>query len=154
MVAVAAGVLLLALGLAQPLGRPAALLAAAASAGPTSCSSTAGSPWSRRPWWRCWPRRSCRHPGVLAAVAGRRGRGWAAGRGGGVGQGDRALPGLVMLAVVLVAAAVRRDRAAMAMGLAGVATLVVAGGAWLAAVALPNWDRFQTSPGSGRRSST
>ena len=55
------------------------------------------------------------------------------------------LPELVMLAVVLVAAAVRRDRAAMVMGLAGVATLVVAGGAWLAAVALPNWDRFQTS---------
>jgi hypothetical protein len=51
----------------------------------------------------------------------------------------------VMLAVVLVAAAVRRDRAAMGMGLAGLATLVLAGGAWLAAVALPNWDRFRTA---------
>ena len=55
------------------------------------------------------------------------------------------LPGMVMLAVVLVAAAVRRDRAAMGMGLAGLATLVLAGGAWLAAVALPNWDRFRTA---------
>jgi len=51
----------------------------------------------------------------------------------------------VMLAVVLVAAAVRRDRAAMGMGLAGLATLGLAGGAWLAAVALPNWDRFRTA---------
>jgi hypothetical protein len=46
---------------------------------------------------------------------------------------------------VLVAAAVRRDRAAMGMGLAGLATLVLAGGAWLAAVALPNWDRLRTA---------
>ena len=53
MVAVAAAVLLLALGLARPLGRPAALLAAAASAGPTWSSSTAASPWSRPPWWSC-----------------------------------------------------------------------------------------------------
>jgi hypothetical protein len=52
---------------------------------------------------------------------------------------------MVMLAVVLVAAAVRRDRAAAGMGLAGLATLVLAGGAWLAAVALPNWDRFRTA---------
>ncbi|HEV2871119.1 MAG TPA: hypothetical protein VG409_06820, partial [Actinomycetota bacterium] len=33
----------------------------------------------------------------------------------------------------------------MAMGLAGLGALVLAGGAWLVAVALPNWDRFRTA---------
>ena len=55
------------------------------------------------------------------------------------------LPGLVMLAVILVAAASRRDRAALAMGLAGLATTVLAGMAWLLVVAIPNWDRFRTA---------
>ena len=50
-----------------------------------------------------------------------------------------------MLGVVLVAAARRRDRRALAMGLAGLATLVLAGAAWLVAVALPNWERFRTA---------
>jgi hypothetical protein len=44
MVAVAGAVLLLALGLVRPPCWP-----PPPSAGPTSCSSTAGSPWSRRP---------------------------------------------------------------------------------------------------------
>jgi len=55
------------------------------------------------------------------------------------------LPGMVLLAVILVSAAVRRDRRALAMGLAGLGTLVLAGAAWLVAVALPNWDRLGTA---------
>ena len=146
MVAVAAAVLLLALGLARPLGRPAALLAAASLGGAnlvlehgrlalveaTVVVLLAGAfVLATRAAWR---------PSLAA--------------GAGVGllvaaavsvKAIALLPGMVMLAVVLVAAAVRRDRAAMGMGLAGLATLVLAGGAWLAAVALPNWDRFRTA---------
>jgi hypothetical protein len=55
------------------------------------------------------------------------------------------LPGLVLLGVVLVAAARRRDRPALAMGLTGLATLLLAGAGWLVAVALPNWERFRTA---------
>src|SRR5215216_4581971 len=54
-------------------------------------------------------------------------------------------PGMVLLAVILVAAAARRDRRALSMGLAGLGTLVLAAVAWLAAVGLPNWDRLATS---------
>jgi hypothetical protein len=54
-------------------------------------------------------------------------------------------PGLVLLGVILVAAAARRDRRALAMGLTGLGTLVLAAAAWLAAVALPNWDRLATA---------
>ena len=146
MVAVAAAVLLLALGLARPLGRPAALLAAASLGGANLVLEhgrlalveatvvvllTGAFVLATRAAWR---------PSLAA--------------GAGVGllvaaavsvKAIALLPGMVMLAVVLVAAAVRRDRAAMGMGLAGLATLVLAGGAWLAAVALPNWDRFRTA---------
>ena len=144
MVAVAAGVLLLALGLARPLGRPAALLAAAALGGAnlmlehgrlalveaTVVALLAVAFVLATASWRASAPAAGAGVGLLVAAA--------------VSVKAIAPPGLV-LAVVLVAAAVRRDRAAMVMGLAGVATLVVAGGAWLAAVALPNWDRFQTS---------
>ena len=101
MVAVAAGVLLLASGWPGRWAASAALLAAASAlGGPTSCSSTAGSPWSRRPWWRCWPRRSCSPPG---RPGGRRlppGLGYAVAAAVSV-KAIALLPGLVMLAVVV-----------------------------------------------------
>ena len=146
MVAVAVAVLLLALGLARPLGRPAALLAAASLGGAnlvlehgrlalveaTVVALLAGAfVLATRAAWRPSPAAGT-GVGLLVAAA--------------VSvKAIALLPGMVMLAVVLVAAAVRRDRAAMGMGLAGLATLVLAGGAWLAAVALPNWDRFRTA---------
>jgi 4-amino-4-deoxy-L-arabinose transferase-like glycosyltransferase len=146
MVAVAAALLLLALGLARPLGRPAALLAAAALGGANLMLEhgrlalveatvvallVAAFVLATRAAWRPSPAAGA-GLGLLVAAA--------------VSvKAIALLPGLVMLAVILVAAAVRRDRAALGMGLAGLAALVVAGGAWLAAVALPNWDRFQTS---------
>ncbi len=146
MVAVAGAVLLLALGLARPLGRPAALLAAAALGGAnlmlehgrlalvegTVVVLLAGAfVLATRVAWR---------PSTAA--------------GAGVGllvaaavsvKANAQLPGIVLLGVVLAGAAVRRDRRALAMGLAGLATLVLAGAAWLAAVALPNWERFRTA---------
>ena len=146
MVAVAGAVLLLALGLARPLGRPAALLAAAALGGANLMLEhgrlalveatvvvllTGAFVLATRAAWR---------PSAAA--------------GAGVGllvaaavsvKANALLPGMVMLGVVLVAAARRRDRPALAMGLAGLATLVLAGAAWLVAVALPNWERFRTA---------
>ncbi|HJW35409.1 MAG TPA: hypothetical protein VJ769_02120, partial [Actinomycetes bacterium] len=146
MVAVAAAVLLLGLGLARPLGRPAALLAAASLGGANLVLEhgrlalveatvvvllTGAFVLATRAAWRPSPAAGA-GVGLLVAAA--------------VSvKAIALLPGLVMLAVVLVAAAVRRDRAALGMGLAGLATLVLAGGAWLAAVALPNWDRFRTA---------
>ena len=146
MAAVAGAVLLLALGLARPLGRPAALLAAAALGGANLMLEhgrlalveatvvlllTGAFVLATRAAWR---------PSVAA--------------GAGVGllvaaavsvKANALLPGLVLLGVVLVAAARRRDRPALAMGLAGLATLFLAAAAWLVAVALPNWDRFRTA---------
>jgi hypothetical protein len=146
MAAVAGAVLLLALGLARPLGRPAALLAAAALGGANLILEhgrlalveatvvvllTGAFVLATRASWR---------PSVAA--------------GAGVGllvaaavsiKANALLPGMVLLGVVLVAAAVRRDRRALAMGLAGLATLVLTGAAWLVAVALPNWERFRTA---------
>jgi hypothetical protein len=146
MVAVAGAVLLLALGLARPLGRPAALLAAAALGGANLLLEhgrlalveatvvvllTGAFVLATRAAWR---------PSAAA--------------GAGVGllvaaavsvKANALLPGLVLLGVVLVAAARRRDRPALAMGLAGLAALFLAGAAWLVAVALPNWDRFRTA---------
>ncbi|HET7517118.1 MAG TPA: hypothetical protein VFN05_05360, partial [Actinomycetes bacterium] len=146
MVAVAAAVLLLALGLARPLGRPAALLAAAALGGANLMLEHG--------------RLALVEATVVALLAGAfvlaTRAAWRPSPAAGIGLGllvaaavsvkaIALLPGMVMLAVVLVAAAVRRDRGALGMGLAGLAALVAAGGAWLAAVALPNWDRFRTS---------
>ena len=146
MAAVAGAVLLLALGLARPLGRPAALLAAAALGGADLLLEhgrlalveatvvvllTGAFVLATRAAWR---------PSVAA--------------GAGVGllvaaavsvKANALLPGLVLLGVVLVAGARRRDRPALAMGLAGLTTLVVAAAAWLVAVALPNWDRLRTA---------
>ena len=146
MAAVAGAVLLLALGLARPLGRPAALLAAGALGGANLMLEhgrlalveatvvvllTGAFVLATRAAWR---------PSAAA--------------GAGVGllvaaavsvKANALLPGLVLLGVVLVAAARRRDRPAAAMGLAGLATLLLAGAAWLVAVALPNWERFRTA---------
>jgi hypothetical protein len=141
-----AAVLLLAVGLARPLGRPAALLAAAALGGANLMLEHG--------------RLALVEATVVALLAGAfvlaARAAWRPSPASGVGLGllvaaavsvkaIALLPGTVMLAVVLVAAAARRDRRALAMGLAGLATLVLAGGAWLAAVALPNWERFRTA---------
>jgi hypothetical protein len=146
MVAVAAAVLLLALGLARPLGRPAALLAAAALGGANLVLEHG--------------RLALVEATVVALLAGAfvlaARAAWRPSAAAGTGLGllvaaavsvkaIALLPGMVMLAVVLVAAAARRDRAALAMGLAGLATVVLAGAAWLVAVALPNWERFRTA---------
>jgi 4-amino-4-deoxy-L-arabinose transferase-like glycosyltransferase len=146
MVAVAAAVLLLALGLARPLGRPAALLAAAALGGANLVLEHG--------------RLALVEATVLALLAGAfvlaARAAWRPSTAAGAGLGllvaaavsvkaIALLPGMVMLAVVLVAAAARRDRAALAMGLAGLATVLLAGAAWLVAVALPNWERFRTA---------
>jgi 4-amino-4-deoxy-L-arabinose transferase-like glycosyltransferase len=146
MVALAGAVLLLAVGLARPLGRPAALLAAASLGGAnlmlehgrlalveaTVVLLLAGA--------LVLAARAAVAPSVAAGV----GLGLLVATAVSV-KAIALLPGMVMLVVVLVAAAARRDRTAMGMGLAGLATLVLAGGAWLAAVALPNWDRFRTA---------
>jgi hypothetical protein len=146
MVAAAAAVLLLALGLARPLGRPAALLAAVALGGANlmlehgrlalveavvAALLTGAFALATRAAWR--PSAAAgTGVGLLVALA--------------VSvKANALLPGLIMLGVVLVAAVARRDRAALAMGLAGLGTLVLAGAGWLIAVALPNWDRFRTA---------
>src|SRR5215216_6250671 len=146
MIAVAAAVLLLALGLTRPLGRPAALLAAVALGGANLVLEHG--------------RLALVEAVVVALLTGAfvlaTRAAWrpSAAAGTGVGllvalavsvKANALLPGLVMLGVVLVAAAARRDRAALAMGLAGLGTLVLAAAGWLIAIALPNWDRFRTA---------
>jgi hypothetical protein len=146
MVAVAGAVLLCALGLTRPLGRRAALLAAAALGGAnlflehgrlalveaTVVVLLAGAfVLAARAAWR---------PSVAAGV----GLGLLVAAALSV-KAIALLPGVVLLAVVLVAAAARRDRPALTMGLAGLGTLALAGAAWAAAVALPNWERLRTA---------
>jgi len=146
MAAAAAAVLLLAYGLARPLGRPAALLAAAALGGSDLMLEHG--------------RLALVEATVVALLAGalvlaaRAAERPSAAAGAGLGllvaaavsvKANAVAPGMVLLAVILVAAAARRDRRALAMGLAGLGTLVLAAGAWLATVALPNWDRLGTA---------
>ena len=146
MAATAAAVLLVALGLARPLGRPAALLAAAALGGSDLILEHG--------------RLALVEAIVVALLAGalvlaaRAAERPSAAAGAWLGllvaaavsvKANALVPGLVLVGVILVAAAARRDRRALAMGLAGLGTLVLAGAAWLAAVALPNWDRLATS---------
>jgi hypothetical protein len=146
MLAAAAAVLLLALGLAEPLGRPAALLAAAALAGSdlllehgrlalvetTVVALLAGAfALATRAAWR---------PSLPAGV----GLGLLVAAATSV-KAIALLPGVVMVAVVLVAAAARRDRPALRMGLAAAAAALLAAEAWLLAVALPNWERLRTA---------
>jgi 4-amino-4-deoxy-L-arabinose transferase-like glycosyltransferase len=146
MAATAAAVLLLALGLARPLGRPAALLAAAALGGADLILEH-----GRLALVEATVVALLTGALVLAARAADRP---SAAAGAGLGllvaaavsvKANALLPGLILLAVILVAAAARRDRRAAAMGLAGLGTLVLAAAVWLAAVALPNWDRLRTA---------
>jgi 4-amino-4-deoxy-L-arabinose transferase-like glycosyltransferase len=146
MAATAAAVLLLALGLARPLGRPAALLAAAALGGAdlvlehgrlalveaTVVALLAGA--------LVLATRAAERPSATAGAA----LGLLVAAAVSV-KANAVLPGLVLLAVILVGAAARRDRRALAMGLAGLGTLALAAAAWLAAVGLPNWDRLGTA---------
>jgi len=146
MLAAAAAVLLLALGLAEPLGWPAALLAAAALAGSdlllehgrlalveaTVVALLAGAfALATRAAWR---------PSLPAGV----GLGLLVAAATSV-KAIALLPGVVMVAVVLVAAVARRDRPALRMGLAAAAAALLAAAAWLLAVALPNWERLRTA---------
>jgi hypothetical protein len=139
-------VLLLAVGLARPLGRPAALLAAVALGGANLVLEHG--------------RLALVEAVVVALLVGAfvlaTRAAWRPSLAAGAGVGllvaaavsvkaNALLPGLVLLGVVLVAGAARRDRRALAMGLAGLTTLVLAGAAWLVAVALPNWERFRTA---------
>jgi hypothetical protein len=139
-------VLLLALGLARPLGRPAALLAAVALGGANLMLEH-----GRLALVEALVVALLTGAFVLATRAA-----WRPSAAAGTGAGllvalavsvkaNALLPGLIMLGVVLVAAVARRDRAALAMGLAGLGTLVLAGAGWLIAVGVPNWDRFRTA---------
>jgi hypothetical protein len=146
MAATAAALLLLALGLARPLGRPAALLAAAALGGANLMLEH-----GRLALVEATVVALLTGALVLAARAAER-PSVAAGAGLGLlvaaavsVKANAVAPGLVLLGVILVAAAARRDRRALAMGLTGLGTLVLAAAAWLAAVALPNWDRLATA---------
>ena len=146
MVALAGAVLLLALGLARPLGRLPALLAGAALGGAdlmlehsrlalveaTVVVLLAGAfALAVRAAWRPTPLAGVGLGLLLAAAVSV--------------KATALLPAVVMLAVILVAAARRRDRPALAMGLAAAASAALAAAAWLLAVALPNWERLRTA---------
>jgi 4-amino-4-deoxy-L-arabinose transferase-like glycosyltransferase len=146
MAAAALAVLLFALGLARPLGRPQALLAAAALGGSDLLLEHG--------------RLALVEAVVVALLAGAfvlaTRAAWRPSAVAGAGAGllvaaavsvkaNALLPGLVLLLYVPVAAAARRDHRALQMGLAGLAALVAAGAGWLVAVALPNWERLRTA---------
>jgi hypothetical protein len=146
MVALAVAVLLLALGLARPLGRMPALLAGVALGG-----SDLMLEHGRLALVEATVVALLAAAFVLAVRAAFRPTPIA-----GVGLGlllaaavsvkvTALLPGVVMLAVILVAAVRRRDRPALAMGLAAAASAALAALAWLLAVALPNWERLRTA---------
>ena len=144
--AVAAAVLLLAVGLAEPLGLGAALLAAAALAGsdllleygrlalvePTVVALLAAAFVL-----------AVRAPTAASALAGA-GLGLALAAAVSV-KAIAAVPAVAMLAVVVGSALHRRDRRALRMGLLAVGAAVAAGLIWLLAVALPNLDRLRTA---------
>jgi hypothetical protein len=146
MVALAGAVLLLALGLAGPLGRLPALLAGAALGGAdlmlehgrlalveaTAVVLLAGA--------FALAVRAAFRPAPLAGV----GLGLLLAAAISV-KATALLPAVVMLAVILVAAVRRRDRPALAMGLAAAAAAALAAVTWLLAVALPNWERLRTA---------
>jgi 4-amino-4-deoxy-L-arabinose transferase-like glycosyltransferase len=146
MVALAVAVLLLALGLARPLGRMPALLAGVALGG-----SDLMLEHGRLALVEATVVALLAAAFVLAVRAAFRPTPIA-----GVGLGvllaaavsvkaTALLPAVVMLAVILVAAVRRRDRPALAMGLAAAASAALAALAWLLAVALPNWERLRTA---------
>jgi Dolichyl-phosphate-mannose-protein mannosyltransferase len=146
MVAVALAVLLLAVGLAEPLGPAAALMSAAALAGtdlileygrlafvePTVAALLSGA-------------------FVLAVRAWTRPSLWA---GSGLGlllgaamsvKATALVPTLATLTLVIGTALVHRDRRALAMGLVALGAALAAALAWLLAVALPNRERLRIS---------
>lgn len=146
MACLAAAVLLLAVGLTEPFGRRAALLAAAALAGTDlaleygrialvepllvlllTAAFVAACAVRRRP-----------SPAAAAAV------GLLVAAAVSV-KATALLPGLVLLAGPLLAALAGRDRARLAAGLAALAAAGGAALAWLALVALPNLDRLRTA---------
>ena len=146
MVALAGAVLLLGLGLARPLGRLPALLAAVALGGSDLMLEhgrlalveatvvvllTGAFALAARAAWR---------PSPLAGV----GLGLLLATAVSV-KATAALPGAVMLGVILVAAVRRRDRPALAMGVAAAASAALAAVVWLLAVAVPNWERLRTA---------
>jgi 4-amino-4-deoxy-L-arabinose transferase-like glycosyltransferase len=146
MVALAVAVLLLALGLARPLGRMAALLAGVALGGSDLMLEhgrlalveatvvallTAAFVLAVRAAWRPSPVAGVGLGLLLAAAVSV--------------KATALLPGVVLLAVILVAAVRRRDRPALAMGLVAAGTAALAALAWLAVVALPNWERLRTA---------
>jgi 4-amino-4-deoxy-L-arabinose transferase-like glycosyltransferase len=146
MVALAGAVLLLALGLARPLGRMPALLAGVALGGSnlmlehgrlalveaTVVVLLAGAfALATRAAWRPTPLAGIGLGLLLAAAVSV--------------KATALLPGVVMLAVILAAAARRRDRPALAMGLAAAASAALAAVVWLLVVALPNWERLRTA---------
>ncbi|HEY2956695.1 MAG TPA: hypothetical protein VGM21_00585 [Actinomycetota bacterium] len=146
MVSLAAAVLLLAVGLAEPLGRRAALLAAAAL-GSTDLALEHGRLALVEPLVVLLltaafvavcavGRRPSR---VLAAVAG-----LLVAAAVSV-KATALLPGLVLLAGPALAALAGHDRRRLGAALAAVAASLAAGLAWLALVALPNLDRLQTA---------
>jgi 4-amino-4-deoxy-L-arabinose transferase-like glycosyltransferase len=146
MVALAVAVLLLALGLARPLGRMAALLAGVALGGSDLMLEhgrlalveatvvallTAAFVLAVRAAWRPSPVAGVGLGLLLAAAVSV--------------KATALLPGVVMLAVILVAAVRRRDRPALAMGLVAAGSAALAALAWLLVVALPNWERLRTA---------
>ncbi len=144
--AVAGAVLLLALGLARPLGPAAALLAATALLGSdllleygrlAMVESTvvlllvAAYVLATRAAW---------HPSVPAGAA----LGLLLAAAVSV-KANALVAALALLGVVVGAALRRRDRPALAMGLAAVAATLVAAVGWLLLVALPNRARLGTA---------
>jgi 4-amino-4-deoxy-L-arabinose transferase-like glycosyltransferase len=146
MASLAAAVLLLAVGLAEPFGRRAALLAATALGGTDlalehgrlalveamvvvllTATFVVACAVRRRP-----SRALAAVAGLLLAAA--------------VSvKATALLPGLVLLAGPLVPALAARDRARLAAGLSALGAALAAGLAWLALVALPNLERLRTA---------
>jgi 4-amino-4-deoxy-L-arabinose transferase-like glycosyltransferase len=146
MASLAAAVLLLAVGLAEPFGRRAALLAAAALGGSDlaleygrlalvellevvllSAAFVAVCAVRRRP-----SRALAALAGLLLAAA--------------VSvKATALLPGLVLLVGPLLPALAARDRARLRAGLVALGAAVAAALAWLALVALPNLERLRTA---------
>jgi 4-amino-4-deoxy-L-arabinose transferase-like glycosyltransferase len=145
MAAVALAVLLLAVGLAEVLGTLPALLAAAALAGADLVLE-----YGRLALVEPTVVALLTAAFVLAVRAPLRSSPWA---GAGMGAALAAavsvkaialLPAVAMLAVVIGAALARRDRRALAMGLAALGVAAAVGLVWLLAVALPNLERLRT----------
>jgi Dolichyl-phosphate-mannose-protein mannosyltransferase len=142
--AIAVAVLLLAVGLAEPLGRAAALLSAAALAGANLALE--------------YGRLGMVEPTVLALLTGGfvlavravQRRSWPAGAGCGLllaaavsAKAIAVVPAVAMLGVVLGSGLAGRDRRAVLAGLAALGAAVAAAAAWFLLVALPNMERLR-----------